>query len=355
MVSNRVSHELDLHGPSITIRTACSGSIIGVNEACLAIARGDCTSAIVGGTNIMAPAVTAAETQQGVLSPDGSCNVFSDKTNGYARGEGVVAIYLKPSSEAIRDGNPVRAVVTGSATNHNGHTPTVARPSSQAQERLIKQACLNAGITDISRTGFFECHGTGTSTGDPIETAAVSACFGKVGVYIGSVKAYLGHAEGAAGLVGILKAVLALENRTIPPQIKSLPRNPAIDENLIVSTEPTPWPEDRDERVSINSFGLGGSNAQAIIESAASFGATRKLETRRVAANAPHLLLFSANTPASLKDTVDKYEVFLDRTPDLLDDVAYTLANKREHRSHRTFAFCTSEAHTGRYCSPNQG
>jgi acyl transferase domain-containing protein len=343
MVSNRVSHELDLHGPSMTIRTACSGSLIGVNEACLAIARGDCTSAIVGGTNIiMAPAVTAAETQQGVLSPDGSCNVFSNKTNGYARGEGVVAIYLKPLSDAIRDGNPIRAVVTGSATNHNGHTPTVARPSSKAQERLIRQAYRNAGITDITRTGFFECHGTGTSTGDPIETAAVAACFGKAGVYIGSVKANLGHAEGAAGLVGILKAVLALENRMIPPQIKSLPRNPAIDPNLIVPTELTPWPEDRDERVSVSSFGLGGSNAHAIIESAASFGAACKPETRGVP-NSSHLLLFSANTQASLKSTVEKYELFLDSNPHLLSDVAYTLANKREHRQHRTFAVCTSD------------
>jgi Beta-ketoacyl synthase, C-terminal domain/Ketoacyl-synthetase C-terminal extension len=168
---------------------------------------------------------------------------------------------------------PRPAVVTGSAANHKGHTSTVSQPSSQGQEALIRQAYRNAGITDIARTGFFECHGTGTRTGDPIETAAESACFGKAGVHIGSVKANLGHAGGAAGLVGVLKAVLALENRTIPPNIKSLPRNPAIpfeDANLIVPTEPTPWPEDRDERVSVDSFGLGGSNAHAIIGSAAS-------------------------------------------------------------------------------------
>ncbi|KAF3480038.1 uncharacterized protein GIQ15_07014 [Arthroderma uncinatum] len=347
MISNRISHELDLHGPSMTVRTACSGSLIGVNEACMAIARGDCTSAIVGGTNIiMAPAVTAAETQQGVLSTDGSCNTFSANANGYARGEGIVAIYLKPLEDAIRDGNPVRAVVTGSATNHNGHTSTVAQPSSQAQVALIKQAYRNAGITDITRTGFFECHGTGTRTGDAVELAAVAACFGKAGVHIGSIKANLGHAEGAAGLVGILKAVLVLENRSIPPQIKSLPLNPTIDANLIVSTEPTPWPEDRDERVSVSSFGLGGSNAHAIIESAARFNATRKFETSRAAAaapNTPHLLLFSANTPSSLTATVDKYEGFLDKSPDLLPDVAYTLANKREHLQYRSFAVCTSD------------
>lgn len=350
MVSNRVSHELDLHGPSVTVRTACSASLIGLNEACMAIARGDCTSAIVGGSNIiMAPTLTAAESEQGLLSPDGSCNTFSANANGYARGEGVVAIYLKPLADAIRDGNPIRAVVTGSATNHNGHTSTVSLPSSQAQESLIRQAYRNAGITDIARTGYFECHGTGTRAGDPLETAAVSACFGKAGVHIGSVKANLGHTEGASGLVGVIKAVLALENRTIPPSIKSLPRNPAIpfeEANLIVPTEPTPWPEDRDERVSVNSFGLGGSNAHAIIESAASFNATRKTETSRAASTTPHLLLLSANTPASLKVVGEKYKAFLDKTPDLLPDVAYTLANKRDHLPHRTFAVCTGDNFT---------
>ncbi|KAM5472255.1 hypothetical protein MauCBS54593_002846 [Microsporum audouinii] len=130
-----------------------------------------------------------------------------------------------------------------------------------------------------------------------------------------------------------------------PPQIKSLPLSPSIDANLIVSTEPTPWPEDRDERVSVSSFGLGGSNAHAIIESAARFNATRKFETSRAVAapNTPHLLLFSANTPPSLTAIVDKYEGFLNKTLDLLSDVAYTLANKREHLQYRSFAVCTSD------------
>ncbi|PYH37625.1 type I polyketide synthase [Aspergillus neoniger CBS 115656] len=345
MVSNRLSHELDLHGPSVTLRSACSASLIGVNEACMSIARGDCTSAIVGGTNIiMAPALTAAKSEQGVLSPDGSCNTFSANANGYARGEGIVAIYLKPLAVAVRDGNPIRAVVTGSAANHNGHTPTVSHPSSQAQEALIRQAYRNAGITEITRTGFFECHGTGTRTGVPIEVGAVSACFGKAGVHMGSVKANLGHAEGAAGLVGVLKAVLSLENGIIPPNIKSFPRNPAIafeNANLVIPTEPIPWPEDRDKRVSINSFGLGGSNSHAIIESAASF--IDSPNSTRAASNTPYLLLFSANTAASLKAMGEKYEAFLERSPDLLPDAAYTLANKREHLPYRTYAICTSD------------
>ncbi|KAG4443875.1 hypothetical protein IFR05_000641 [Cadophora sp. M221] len=349
MVSNRLSHELDLRGPSVTVRTGCSASLIGMDQACMAIARGECTSAIVGGSNlIMAPAMTAEKSEQGLLSPDGSCKTFSVNANGYARGEAIVAVYVKPLAAAIRDGNSIRAVITGSAANHNGNTPTIAQPSSRAQEILIRQAYRNAGIADITRTGFFECHGTGTAAGDPIETAAVAACFGESGVHIGSVKANLGHSEGAAGLVGVLKAVLSLEHRTIPPNIKSLPRNPAIPfetANLIVPTEPTPWPHDRDERVSVNSFGIGGSNATIIIESAASFNATCT-NTRRTAAaasNTPHLLLLSANTAVSLKAVGTKYEDFLHDNPDLrLSDVAYTLANKREHLPHRTFAVCTN-------------
>jgi acyl transferase domain-containing protein len=346
MISNRISHELDLYGPSVTVRSACSASLIGVNEACLAMARGECTSAIVGGSSIiMTPTTTSASTEQGVLSPDGSCNTFSADANGYARAEGIVAIYLKPLAKAIQDGNPIRAVVTGAAVNHNGHTSVPSAPSSAAQEALIRQAYWSAGITDIAKTGFFECHGTGTKRGDVVETAAIAACFGKAGVHIGSVKANIGHTEGASGLVGVLKAVLALEHRTIPPNIKSLPQNPNIpfkDTNLIVPTESTPWPLDRAERVSVSTFGLGGSNAHAIIESAGSFNATRKSKDERATLNTPHLLVYSANTTASLKAMGERYESFLDKSPELLPDVAYTLANRREHLPRRAYAVSTS-------------
>ncbi|KAH6858814.1 hypothetical protein BKA58DRAFT_346728, partial [Alternaria rosae] len=350
MVSNRLSHELDLHGPSMTVRTACSASLVGVNEACMAMARGDCTAAIVGGSSIlMAPSSTAAASETGVLSPEGSCSTFSANANGFARGEAIVAIYLKPLASAIRDGNPIRAVITGTATNHNGRTPTISRPSASGQETLIRQAYQNAGIAaaDIAQTGYFECHGTGTRTGDPIEAAGVAACFGKAGVHIGSVKPNFGHAEGAAGLVSMLKAVLALQHRTIPPSIKSLPPNPLIpfkEANLVVPTEPTPWPEGRHERVSVNSFGFGGSNAHVIVESAASFNLTPKSKSETSAQSqrdAPQLLLFSANTPPSLDVMVDRYKTFLDKSPHLLPHVAYTLANKREHLPHRAFAVST--------------
>ncbi|KFA77973.1 hypothetical protein S40288_07716 [Stachybotrys chartarum IBT 40288] len=350
-ISNRISHEMDLRGPSMTIRTACSSSLVALNEACSAIAKGDCPSAIVGGTSIiMAPALTTDMSNQGTLSPDGSCKTFSAHANGYARGEGVVAIYVKPLKDALRDGNPVRAVVVGAATNCDGHTPTFMSPSSDAQEALIRRTYALAGISDadLAKTGFFECHGTGTPTGDPIETAAIARIFGHHGgVHIGSIKPNLGHGEGVSGLTSILKAVLSLENQTIAPNIKCLPLNgkiPFDEGHLTVPTEPTPWPAGRHERVSVNSFGIGGSNAHVILDSARSFPKPpQRLPVKRESPDAPQLLVFSANSSKSLTDLTTKYTKFLEAAPEELPlrDVAYTLANRREHLPFRSFAVGT--------------
>lgn len=160
----------------------------------------------------MAPALTAAMSEQGALSPDGSCKTFSAEANGYARGEAVVSIYIKPLADAIRDGSPIQAVIRGTATNDDGKTPGFSVPSSEAQEALIRHTYKVAGIadSDVGRTGFFECHGTGTPVGDPIETNAVARVFGSSGgITIGSLKPNLGHTEGASGLVSLLKAVRA--------------------------------------------------------------------------------------------------------------------------------------------------
>lgn len=373
MISERISHEMDLRGPrygilvclslsiqiqcaysdhvnSMTIRTACSSSLIGLNEACLAIARGDCDSAIVGGTSIiLSPGLATAMSEQGVFSPDGSCKTFSAAANGYARGEGVVAIYVKPLKDAIRDGNPIQAVISGTATNFDGKTPTLTTPSASAQEALIRRAYQVAGIDQISRTALFECHGTGTSAGDPIEAAAVAAAFGTSGVYITSIKPNIGHTEGASGLASLLKAVLALKHRTIPPNIKSSPPNPKIPferNRLTVPVEPMPWPVGRDERVSVNSFGVGGANAHAIIESAAGYGVSRPPVSVRVGIEEPQLLVVSASSPQSLKELTQTYGVFLDKTGENFEDLAYTLANRRQHLSCKSFIVATRDKST---------
>ncbi|KAI5927620.1 hypothetical protein F4810DRAFT_648575 [Camillea tinctor] len=353
MVSNRISYELGLMGPSMTIRTGCSASLVGLNEACMALARGDCKSAIVAGTNIiLAPNLSITMSETGVIARDASCKSFSANADGYGRGEAVVSFFVKPLDDAIRDGNPIRAVLAGSAANHDGRTNGLTLPSDIAQEALIKRAYEVGGITDLSKTAFVECHGTGTKRGDPIETNAIANAFGAKGVHIGSVKANLGHSEGASGMTSLMKAVLALEHRQIPPNIKALPLNPAIRwDRLKVPTEVTEWPEDRLERISINSFGIGGSNAHVVVDSAASYGISSPTAVKKesptmpigIKSNQPQLLVFSANHPQSLKKMIESYQTYLEKNPDSLADVAYTLANRREHLPHRSFVVSTPE------------
>ncbi|KAL8700018.1 MAG: hypothetical protein Q9224_001157, partial [Gallowayella concinna] len=338
-LSNRVSYEMDFRGPSVTIRTACSASLVALHEACSAIARGDCDGAIVGGVNLMmTPGATMSMTEQNVLSSDGSCKSFSAEANGYARGEAITAIFIKSLDNALRDGNPVHAVIRGTATNHDGKTPGMSFPSTDAQEALMKRAYQVAGIDDVSRTGYVECHGTGTPVGDPIETKAVARVFGGLGVYIGSIKPNLGHTEGASGLLSVIKTVLALKNATIPPNIKFLTPNPAIpfaSGNLTVPTDPTPWPNDRLRRASVNSFGVGGSNAHAVLE-CASYHDNKSLCTSP--SLGPKLLLFSAHSTKALETSIASYQDIVEKNPSCIPDLAYTLANRREHLSHRAFA-----------------
>lgn len=325
--------------PSMTVRTGCSATLVALHEACQAIERGDCASAIVGGANlIMAPGMTTAMTEQGVLSPDGSCKTFSADANGYARGEAINAIFIKPLSDAVRDGNPIRAVIRSTATNSDGKTPGISCPSSESHEAMIRRAYDIAGINDFSETAFVECHGTGTPIGDPIEANAVGRVFGDFGVYIGSIKPNLGHSEGASGLTSLIKVVLALENQVIPPNIKFSKPNPNIafgTNRLTVPVEPTPWPKSRCERVSVNSFGIGGSNAHAIVDSARNFNVAA---SSTQATDTPQLLVYSANSPESLRRQIGNFEAFIRTNPETLEDLAYTLGNRREHLPHRAYS-----------------
>lgn len=253
----------------MTIRTACSASLTGLHEACMSLARGDCNSAIVGGTSVItAPRMTIALSDQGVISPTGSCKTFDANADGYARGEGVSAIYVKRLSDAIRDSDTVRAVIRSTCVNSDGKTAGLTMPSTEGHEALMRRAYLRAGISDFSETAMIECHGTGTKAGDPIEAKAVAKIFGGHGIYIGSVKPNLGHSEGNSGLSSVIKMVLALENKTIPPNINFKTPNPAIpfkEAKINVPVEPTPWPAGKAERVGVNSFGIGGANSHVCI------------------------------------------------------------------------------------------
>ncbi|KAI3392455.1 hypothetical protein diail_5699 [Diaporthe ilicicola] len=340
---NRIAYEYDLKGPSMIIKTACSSAGLGLHEALQAISQGEITSALVCGTNlIMAPGMTISMSLQMALSPEGSSKTFDASADGYARGEAVTALYVKRLDEAIRDKNPIRAVIRGSASNADGKTPGLAVPSTDAHEAVMRQAYHNAGLA-LSETTLVEAHGTGTKIGDPLETKAVANCFGSQGVYIGAIKPNMGHSEGAAAITSIMKSVLSLENRTIIPNIKFTTPNPAIpwkSGNLTVPVEPTPWPANRRERISVNSYGIGGSNAHFVIDSAASLSLDTPA-SRSIVGTAKNsrkkLLLFSANHPESLKKVATNIEEYVRSHPDHVDDLAYTLAQRREHLKLRSY------------------
>ena len=318
-LSNRVSYKMELQGPRfvytcivivrdfdysiMTTRTACSASL------CVAISRGDCDPANVGGANlIMTPGSTMSMTEQNVLSKDGSCKTFSADATGYACGEAIAAVYIKKLDDALRDVNPVRAVIRGTATNHNGKIPTFP---GKAQEALMRRAYKVEGITGFSKTGFVECHGTGTPVGDPIKVSAVERVFGESGVYIGSIKPSIGHTEGAFGLLSLIKTVLVFESSIIPPNINFLCPNPAIPFESAKLTVPT---------------------------SATSFNVSTVLKG---APNEPQLLLLSANSQKALTSMIGNYRDFVQMEPENIWDLACRLANRREHLPYRAFAIAS--------------
>ncbi|CRG87956.1 Lovastatin nonaketide synthase [Talaromyces islandicus] len=358
VLGNRVSYEFDLHGPSMTVKTGCSSSLVCLDMACEAIRKGDCDGALVCGTSlIFSPTMTMALSDQGVLAEDGICKSFDASANGYGRGEAINAIYIKKLSQAIQDQDDIRAVIRGTSVNTDGRTNGMLTPSPIAQEALIRQAYKQAGIENMCETAIVECHGTGTPVGDPLEATAVANCFGAEGVLITSVKPNVGHSEGAAGITSLIKAVLAIEHRQVPPNIHFTKPNPQIPFErckLRVPVDVEAWPHSRAERVSVNSFGIGGVNAHVVLESLEQYF---KYDSRYLkpapllnglgpengVADVQQLMLLSTHSEYSLKEAINEHRMYLEQTDGSFKDVAYTLANRRDHkaRSHRAFAVAT--------------
>ncbi|KAF2452119.1 putative polyketide synthase [Karstenula rhodostoma CBS 690.94] len=274
ILSNRISHVFNLTGPSLVVDTACSASMYALHVAVLALRNGDCDAALVAGSNlILGPDNQIFVSRLGAASPTSKCHTFDIAADGYGRAEGFGAIYLKRATDAISANDPIRALVRGTSFNANGKTGGISHPSSKGQEAVIRQAYKAAGDLDPSLTGYFECHGTGTPVGDPIEVSAIGKVFasgrGDDPLLIGSIKPQLGHSEAASGMSQIMKAILAMEHNEIPATIGINCFNPAIDfagARVKVVTETTPWPSNLLRRVSINSFGYGGANAHCIID-----------------------------------------------------------------------------------------
>ncbi|KAI1858549.1 uncharacterized protein JN550_012596 [Neoarthrinium moseri] len=276
IISNRINYVFNLKGPSMTLDTACSSSLYALHLACSAIQTGDCDAAIVGGTNlILTPECQIFSSVLGAVSPTSVCHTFDSQADGYARADGIGALYIKRLQQAVADGDPIRAVIRGTAFNANGRTGGITHPSPEGQAACIKQAYERAGGLDMSLTGYFECHGTGTPVGDPIEVGAIGRLFtdsrtSANPLLIGSIKSNMGHSEPSSGMAGVMKAVLAIERGLIPPTIGIKELNPNVDlkdGRLKIVQESTPWPDLPVRRASINSFGYGGSNAHAIVES----------------------------------------------------------------------------------------
>ncbi|HEX4727138.1 MAG TPA: beta-ketoacyl synthase N-terminal-like domain-containing protein, partial [Jatrophihabitans sp.] len=306
IIANRVSYFLGLRGPSLTVDCGQSSSLVAVQLACESLRRGESRIALAGGVNLnLLAETTAAIGRFGALSPDGRCHVFDERANGYVRGEGAGLVLLKPLAAALADGDPVHCVILGGALNNDGGGQTLTSPSEQAQRAVISAACVQAGVRP-SELQYVELHGTGTPVGDPIEAAALGAALGAgrpadQPVLIGSVKTNIGHLEGAAGIAGLLKLVLSLAHRELPPTLHFDRPNPAIpltDLNLRLVTGNQPWPEDSSRLIGgVSSFGMGGTNCHLVLAEAPVVA-----EQRSVAAAPPELpWLLSARSGAALR------------------------------------------------------
>ncbi|KAF2202553.1 hypothetical protein GQ43DRAFT_470778 [Delitschia confertaspora ATCC 74209] len=285
LIANRVSWFFDLKGPSLAIDTGCSGSLVGLHTACQAIQHGDTDTALVGGVSlILSPDASLVHlSNMGFFSPDGYCFSFDERANGYSKGEGVAVIVLKRLSDAICDGNTIRAIIRSTSCNQDGHTPGLTVPSLNAQIENIQTAYRIARL-DPASTAFFEAHGTGTQVGDTVEAEAIYRTFQRPQnnpLYVGALKSNIGHLEAASGIAGLVKSTLALEKGIIPPNLNFRNANPKIDMKtwgLAFPTQPMPWPKDGQRRISLNSFGYGGTNAHVVLDDAASYLKIHQLE-----------------------------------------------------------------------------
>ncbi|MFJ7215351.1 type I polyketide synthase [Amycolatopsis sp. NPDC098790] len=333
LLGNRVSHLLGAHGPSFTVDSGQSSSLVAVHLAVQSLRRGECPVALAGGVNlIFAPDNAVTTARFGGLSPDGQCFTFDARANGFVRGEGGGLVVLKLLSQAQADGDEILCVIRGTAVNNDGAGDGLTVPDADAQAAAVRGAHADAGI-EPSAVGYVELHGTGTKVGDPIEAAALGRVFaaGRTEpLPVGSVKTNIGHLEGAAGIAGLLKAVLAVRHATLPASLNFTTPNPAIplDElNLRVVAEPAGWAGRRIAGVS--SFGMGGTNAHVVLEAA-------EPAAPREVTDTPAPWLLSARTASALRAQACRLLSRVDEHPELSPvDIGWTLASHRTAFEHR--------------------
>ncbi|MDH6710462.1 acyl transferase domain-containing protein/acyl carrier protein [Kitasatospora sp. MAA19] len=352
----RISYLLGLQGPCVALDTACSSSLVAVHLACQALRNDECDLALAGGvTLVLGARTTMSFARMGMLSPTGHCRTFDAAADGFVRGEGCGVVVLKRLEDALRDDDRVLALVRGSAVNQDGRSDVLASPSAVAQQALYHQALARSG-TDPRDVGLVETHGTGTPVGDPVEFSSLAAVYG-VGqgrCALGSVKTNVGHLEPAAGVIGLIKAVLCLQRGLVPPNLHFTRWNPAISAEgtrLFVPTNLSAWPTRTASRLAaVSSFGFSGTNAHVILEQAPARrrtvilpdGPTAGTPTHAAAvptdapssqaqASSPHVFLLAAGSPDALPTAAARLAHWLETegaaTP--LHDIAHTLALRR--------------------------
>ncbi|MCV7314710.1 SDR family NAD(P)-dependent oxidoreductase [Mycolicibacillus parakoreensis] len=347
--AGRISYRLGLQGPAVAVDTACSSSLVAIHQACQALRSGECDLALAGGANVLlTPATMITFSQAHMLAPDGRCKTFDAAADGYVRGEGCGVVVIKRLEDAIGDGDHIRAVIRGSAVNQDGASGGLTVPNGVAQQRVIADALQRAGLKP-HEVGYLEAHGTGTSLGDPIEAQAAGAVLGTgrapdEPLLMGSVKTNIGHLEAAAGIAGVLKVVLALENELIPRHLNFQNPSPHIPWDRLaveVVKEATPWERDaqRPRVAGVSSFGFAGTNAHVIIEEAPLAARPSVVEPDRF--DEPEssrfgILPLSARTPGALARLAAEYRRWLEEHPAAtLADVCFTAGAGRAHLEHR--------------------
>ncbi|MGW0604770.1 type I polyketide synthase, partial [Streptomyces sp. NPDC002640] len=342
IIANRVSYTLGLHGPSMAVDAAQSSSLVSVHMACQSLRNGESDLALAGGVNLnLVPESTVGAAKFGGLSPDGRCHTFDARANGYVRGEGAGLVLLKPLAQALADGDRVYCVIRGSAVNNDGATNGLTVPSRRAQEAVLRRALARAGVTgqDVQ---YVELHGTGTPLGDPIEAAALGAAVGAdhedgPALAVGSVKTNVGHLEGAAGVTGLIKTVLSIKHRLLPPSLNFETPNPQIPFDrlrLRVQTELGDWPSpDRSLIAGVSSFGMGGTNCHVVLAEAPETGHDAE---EAVEPGGPTALVLSARTEGALREQAGRVRALLEGRPEVrVRDVAWSLVASRARFGHR--------------------
>lgn len=340
--SGRLSYTFDLQGPSVTIDTACSSSLVALHLACQSLRSGESTMALAGAANlIIQPEISIGYSRSGMLSPDGRCKFGDVRANGYVRSEGVAVVVLKPLKQALADGDPIYALIRGSATNNDGYSSgLLVAPSGQGQTMMLREAYRQAGVLP-GHVDYLEAHGTGTPAGDPVELKALGAVLAEGRIpgqscLIGSVKTNIGHTEAASGMAGLIKAVLALTHRTIPASLHFETPNPKIpwsDLPLTIVRKLTPWPDHgRPAIAGVNSFGVTGTNAHIVLQEAPSLSRRDRSDAK----SRPLALPISARTIAAQKALAQRYSDTLAQIDSAdVQDLCYSAAVRRSHHEQR--------------------